>query len=97
MRLVGVPSPGDHRIDHKGTVLASCYKYLIANSMAILKGLQFGKACCRESPVCVESDDTAIMKLINDTSHLNSDCGVILSDIASISNHLSISSVLPFP
>ncbi|KAK3225457.1 hypothetical protein Dsin_005319 [Dipteronia sinensis] len=62
--------------------------------MAILKGLQFGIACCGEFPVCVVSEATTVVKWINDASHLASDCGVILSDIATILNRLGISSIL---
>ncbi|KAK3204684.1 hypothetical protein Dsin_018730, partial [Dipteronia sinensis] len=88
--------------DHTCSVLASRCQYLnasynrvTANAMAILKGLHFGIACCGESPVCVESEATTVVKWINDASHLASDCGVILTDIATILNRLGISSVLP--
>ncbi|KAK3198487.1 hypothetical protein Dsin_021902 [Dipteronia sinensis] len=90
--------------DHKGSVLASCcqcqnakYNRVTANAMAILKGLHLGNACCGESPVCIESNVAAVVKWINDASHLDSDCGVILNDIAAILNHMGISSVLTGP
>ncbi|KAK0588567.1 hypothetical protein LWI29_002715 [Acer saccharum] len=88
--------------DHKGSVLASYYQCLnvsynreIANTLTILKGLHFGNAYCGEPLVCIETDDSAVVKWINDASHLDFDCGVILNYISSISNHLGISSVLP--
>ncbi|KAK0588647.1 hypothetical protein LWI29_003656 [Acer saccharum] len=73
------------------------YNREIANTLAILKDLHFGNAYCREYLVCIETNDSAVVKWINDASHLDSDCGVILNDISSISNHLGISSVLPGP
>ncbi|TXG66335.1 hypothetical protein EZV62_007610 [Acer yangbiense] len=86
--------------NHGGIVLASCslfqesgMDFMSANSVAILKGFQFGKHCGL-LPFCVESDAANVVSLINLGGHSNSACGNIVSDILEIMKELGFSFIL---
>ncbi|KAK4859581.1 hypothetical protein QYF36_007930 [Acer negundo] len=85
--------------DHGGTVLSSCSLFLDTGldfvssiAFAILKGVQFGK-CCGLLPLCVESDSSMVVKLINLRNHSSSGCGNIVSDILTNMSDMGLSSI----
>ncbi|KAK3182991.1 hypothetical protein Dsin_030277 [Dipteronia sinensis] len=55
----------------------------VAEAIAILRGIQFSKDY-GFSPCIFESDAEVVIRWINDRSHLESVCGVILSDTNSL-------------
>ncbi|KAK3193498.1 hypothetical protein Dsin_024808 [Dipteronia sinensis] len=86
-------------IDHIGFIVSSCSLFLdegldhiTANSVAILRGLIFGKNCCL-LPLYVESDATTVVSMINSENHLHSKCGNIVKDIIGLMKDLNIPTI----
>ncbi|KAI9185238.1 hypothetical protein LWI28_005553 [Acer negundo] len=85
---------GNHEglaISSESLFLDSGLSFLSTNAVAILYGLQFGKECGIR-PLCVESDASAMVRLINDGNHWNSSYGNIVCDILGSMTELGISS-----
>ncbi|KAK0601680.1 hypothetical protein LWI29_026409 [Acer saccharum] len=53
---------------------------VIANVLAIQRGVQFGVDCCL-NPKLIESDEAMVIKWINQGNFRDSDFGTILADI----------------
>ncbi|KAK3228428.1 hypothetical protein Dsin_000309 [Dipteronia sinensis] len=90
--------------DSTGFVLVACsqkkivasYFAQLAETVAILKGFQFAKDCGL-TPFFLESDAVVVVKWINEGSHFNLACGVILSDISKLSLEMGGISIKHIP
>ncbi|KAK3217998.1 hypothetical protein Dsin_011968 [Dipteronia sinensis] len=87
--------------NHDGLIMSYCnlfldagLAYLNANSDANIRGLNFGKTC-GFLLLCVESDATKVVSMVNSGNHWYSSYGNIISDIISLMGDLGISSIIP--
>ncbi|KAK3194636.1 hypothetical protein Dsin_025946 [Dipteronia sinensis] len=85
--------------DVSGLVMASCSLRIAAgvdvwaaNSLAILKSIQFDSECGM-FPFIIEFDAKRVVNWNNNSSHMNSNYGTILGDIDELSSHWSGSNI----
>ena len=76
--------------------LEACYDPILAEMMAIYKGLIFSRECGLH-PCVIESDVAVVVKWVNDHSHSDSVGGNILGEISSLIINLQILVVSHIP
>ncbi|KAK3222978.1 hypothetical protein Dsin_010003 [Dipteronia sinensis] len=75
-------------MDASSQVMVGSFNAQVAETIAILRGIQFSKDC-RLFPCIFESDAELVVRWINDGSHMDSLSGAILSDIKFMAAEMS--------